>query len=189
MLKLYCYVDESGQDISSQFFVVVVIVSANDQQTIREELERLEGASGTGHKKWHKVRERNRITFLERTLNKGIAHGLVYVAWYRKPALYFFTMLDAIEKAIRASVQVDYQARIYVDGIDKQKALELTGALRIRGISLRLVQGRRDESDPIIRLADMWAGCIRSALLENEDASRLFAHARKTDYLRVIFEP
>ncbi|MBI4253262.1 DUF3800 domain-containing protein [Candidatus Uhrbacteria bacterium] len=178
MQKLYCYVDESGQDPSSRFFVVAVIVSASDQQMIREELEQLERVSGTGHKKWHKVRQKNRIAFLERALGEGIAHGLVYVAWYRKPALYFFTMLDAIEKAIRTSVQADYQARIYVDGIDQQKALELTSALRIRGISLRLIQGSRDESEPLIRLA----------LLENKESSRLLDNARKKDYLRVIFE-
>jgi hypothetical protein len=30
--------------------------------------------------------------------------------------------------------------------------------------SLEKVRGRRDESEPVIRLADMWAGCIRAAL-------------------------
>lgn len=28
-----------------------------------------------------------------------------------------------------------------------------------------MVKSRRDESEPLIRLADMWAGCIRAALL------------------------
>jgi hypothetical protein len=28
-----------------------------------------------------------------------------------------------------------------------------------------MVKGRRDESEPLIRLADMWASCIRAAIL------------------------
>lgn len=40
----------------------------------------------------------------------------------------------------------------------------------------------------MIRLADMWAGCTRLALLENEESSQLLENARKTAYLRVIFE-
>ena len=57
----------------------------------------------------------------------------------------------------------------FVDGIDRQKASELTNALRVRGVSLEKVRSRRDESEPIIRLADMWAGCIRAAREGSEE--------------------
>jgi hypothetical protein len=35
--------------------------------------------------------------------------------------------------------------------------VDLTNALRTRGVSLELVKDRRDEDEPLIRLADLWA--------------------------------
>jgi len=67
MQKLYCYVDETGQDPASEFFIVVAIVLQKEQESIRKKL-------------------------------------------------------------------------------DKYKAKELTNALRTRGISLRMIKSRRDES-------------------------------------------
>jgi hypothetical protein len=64
-------------------------------------------------------------------------------------------------------------ARVFVDGIDRQKASELTNALRVRGVSLEKVRSRRDESEPMIRLADMWAGCIRAALGGSQEEAKM----------------
>lgn len=76
-----------------------------------------------------------------------------------------------------------YVARVFDDGIDHKKALELTNALRHRGVSLELVRGRRDESEPLIRLADMWAGCIRSASMGGAEEQALVTNAVQTKYL------
>ena len=64
--------------------------------------------------------------------------------------------------------------------------MELTNALRATGISLRMVKGCRDESEPIIRLADMWAGCIRSALFGHKDAQDIVKRAKEESYLREL---
>jgi hypothetical protein len=88
----------------------------------------------------------------------------VFFGSYQKPLPYFFPFLEVLEHAIKAKGGPYYTARVFVDGIDRQKAGELTNALRLRGVSLELVKSRRDESEPLIRLADMWAGCIRAAL-------------------------
>ena len=60
----------------------------------------------------------------------------------------------------------------------------MTNALRIRGVSLGMVRGRRDESEPLIRLADMWAGCLRSALLGGTAEQTLVKRALEAKYLR-----
>lgn len=91
-----------------------------------------------------------------------------------------------LEKAIKQAVQGAYRASIYVDGIDRQKAEELTNALRASGISLHRVKGRRDESEPLIRLADMWAGCMRSALLQHKDAQDILKRAKGEEYLHEL---
>jgi hypothetical protein len=101
---------------------------------------------------------------------------------------FFFPILEVIEGAIKASASPSYSARVFVDGIDRKKAAELTNALRIRGISLEMVRGRRDESEPVIRLADMWAGCIRAALSGRTEERVLVDRALKKNYLRHLKE-
>ena len=91
-------------------------------------------------------------------------------------------------RAIKAKAAPAYTARIFVDGIDRKKAAELTNALRLHGISLEMVRGRRDESEPIIRLADMWAGCIRGAILGKTEERALLERAMETGYITRIKE-
>jgi hypothetical protein len=163
--KLYCYVDETGQDVAAVFFVVVAVVSAGEQDGLRQGLIEIERAAGTGHRKWHKSRPERRLRYLSLVLEKNLLRGGVFFGAYRKPTPYFFPYLEVIEGAIKAKAEPWYTARVYVDGIDRQKAAELTNALRDRGVILDMVRSRRDESEPLIRLADMWAGCIRAARL------------------------
>lgn len=182
-LKLYCYVDETGQDIKSEFFIVVAVVSDQDQNQLRRQLTKVEEVAQTNQLKWHKTEHRRRMKYLSLVLERNIAKGSVYIARYQKPIPYFFPVIDVLERAIKKIARGKYQARIYIDGIDRHKAKELTNALRVRGISLRIVKSRRDESEPLIRLADMWAGCVRSALLQRKDTREIFQRAKQEGYL------
>ena len=173
--KLYCYVDESGQDPQSAFFVVVTVVTDEEQQAFRQELSTVERQARTGYRKWHKSRPERRLRYLELVLHQGVAKGEVFFGHYQKPLPYFFPILDVLEQAITA--------RVHIDGIDRKKAAELTNALRARGISLGLVRSARDESESIIRLADMWAGCIRAALLGRAKEKNLLHRAQQAGYL------
>jgi hypothetical protein len=181
--KIYAYVDESGQDTLSEFFIVVAVVTTQDQMQLRKQLDDIEQLAGTNKKKWHKVRSNHRMQYLSLLLDRKIAAGDVYIAHHKKPLPYFYQVLFVLEKAIKATAIGEYIANIYVDGIDWQKAQELTNALRMSGISLRMVKSRRDESEPLIRLADMWAGCIRSALLGHQDAQDMLKRAKGENYL------
>lgn len=160
---LYVFVDESGQDVSSEIFTVVAVVTDRNPGELREVLIQKERITGVGARKWKKLPGPRRLHFLEEMVKWGIGYGEVFWGSYPKPLPFFLPILDVVEKAIKAKADGPYRARVYVDGIDQQKARELTNALRVKGISLRLVKGRRDESEPIIRLADRWAGCLRRA--------------------------
>ena len=46
-----------------------------------------------------------------------------------------------------------------------------------------MVRSRRDESEAIIRLADMWAGCIRAALLGRAEEQALLQRASEKNYI------
>ena len=182
--KLYCYVDETGQDAASKIFVVVAVVSARDQDRMRDFLAQIEQRAGTGHRKWHKSRPSRRLQYLSLVLDGNPGSHEVFFGSYLKPLPYFFPFLDVIEHAIKFRATVPYVARIFIDGIDRKKAQELTNALRVRGVSLEMVRSRRDESEPLIRLADIWAGCIRGAMEGNAEEQALVERALETRYLR-----
>lgn len=182
MQKLYCYVDETGQDASSQFFIVVAIVSSGDQHALRERLIQIEKKAKTGHRKWHKSKSERRIAYLRQVLNERICENGVHFGYFQKPLPYFLPILEALETAIKSKAEKDYQAIISIDGIDKKKAAELTNALRLRGIKLRFVRGARDESEPLIRLADMWAGCLRGAFSGKKEEKEIYDKALRLNY-------
>jgi len=58
--KLYCYVDESGQDAGSDLFIVVAVIAWSDVEKLRSSLVQLEKELGIGSKKWHKLRPESR---------------------------------------------------------------------------------------------------------------------------------
>lgn len=182
--KLYCYVDETGQDATASFFVVVAVVTAEEQDRLRDALLDIEQTAGTGHRKWHKSRSERRLHYLKLVLERNMPSGSVFFGEYPKPLPYFFPLLEVTEGAIKTKAESSYKARVFIDGIDRQKAAELTNALRERGVVLGLVKGRRDESEPLIRLADMWAGCIRAASLGSEEERSLLRWALDSRYIR-----
>jgi len=122
------------------------------------------------------------------TLERHLGRGEIFFGSYPKPLPYFFPLLEVLEQTIRIKAVPPYSARVYVDGIDHKKAAELTNALQLRGISLEMVKGRRDESEPIIRLADRWAGCIRGALQGESAEQAVLERARGMNYLRCTNE-
>lgn len=135
--------DETGQDPTAKFFVVVAIVSRDQQELPREALTAIERKVGTGHKKWHKVRSEPRLKYLERVLQQHLAAGQVFYGCFDKPVPYFFPFIEVLERGIKSVARGNFSARVCVDGIDRQKAKKLTNALRARGVSLKLVKGAR----------------------------------------------
>lgn len=184
--SLYCYVDETGQDARSNVFVVVAIVTEEERQELHQQIVEAEQESGVGLRKWHKASHDRRMKFLRMTLEQSIAKGDIFYGSYEKPIPYFLPMLDLLSRAIKKKVKGPHLTKVYVDGIDKKKAKELTNALRVEGISLGMVKARRDESEPLIRLADRWAGCVRAALEGSKAGKALVKKAKQGGYLREI---
>ena len=186
--KLYCYVDETGQDPALSGFIVVAVVSAGEQERLRDALVSIEELAGVAHSKWRNSKPARRLCYIELALERSLGGGETFFGSYEKPLPYFFPLLEVLEQAIRAKAALGYKARVFVDGIDRKKAAQLTNALRLHGISLDMVRGRRDESEPIIRLADMWAGCIRGAILGKAEERALLQRAMERNYIRRIKE-
>ncbi len=185
--KLYCYVDETGQDAGSKLFVIVSVVSGEEQGIIRNQLEKMEQDTKIGIKKWHTSRSPEKEEFIRNIIKNEIAKGDVYYGKYKKPSSFFFPMMETVEKAIKDKAGTDsYQATVYIDGIDKKKAKELTNILRQAGIRLKYVRSAKDGSEPMIRLADRWAGCIRNAYEGKGVSKSILSRAEKHGYITQI---
>lgn len=184
--KIYCYVDETGQDVDSLFYIVVGLVSAADQHQLRVQLLEIETNSRVGHGKWHKTKtERNRA-YLEEVLQKGAGKGGVYFVRYKKPVHYFTPIVSLLERAIKENIKGYYQAIVYIDGIDKKNAKAVTNALRGCKIHVQAVRGARDESEPLIRLVDRWAGCVRKAYEQSRVECDIYEKAKRKKYLKML---
>jgi hypothetical protein len=186
--KLYCYVDETGQDTASDVFIVVAVVSDGNQENLRDALIGIEELAGVRYSKWHNSKPSRRVRYIELALDRKLGKEDVFFGSYPKPLPYLLPMIEVLERAIKAKAAPSYTARVFADGIDRKKAAELTNALRLHGISLEMVRSRRDESEPIIRLADMWAGCIRGAIFRKAEERALLQRAMESNYLRRIKE-
>ncbi len=162
------------------------MVSEDEQNQLRQQIIDAEQGSGVGIRKWHDASHDRRIKFLRIVLNRGIGRGDLFYGSYKKPIPYFLPMLDLVAKAIKIKAKRESKTKVYVDGIDRKKSKELTNALRVEGISLGMVKMRRDESEPLIRLADRWAGCVRAAIEEKPEAKALIKRATEEEYLREI---
>ena len=184
--KLYCYVDETGQDPGADYFIVVAIVSEQEQFILKEKLVEVETDTKVGSKKWHKTKSPERENFLRVTIKEKLAKGEVFYSQYKKPLPFFLPLLETLSKAIKEVAKKPYSAIVYVDGIDKKKARELTNALRLKDIKTAYVRSVRDESEPLIRLADRWVGCIRAALENKAEDKELVVQATNKNHLKLV---
>lgn len=62
--KLYCYVDESGQETLGRIFVVSVVVIVENRDEIFSLCEQLEQVSGKGKHKWGDADHEERMRYL-----------------------------------------------------------------------------------------------------------------------------
>lgn len=184
--KLYCFVDETGQDAGSQLFIVAAVIAWDDAQALRSSLMEMEKQLKVGSKKWHKLRPASRMEFINAFLREKYPNLKIYFGRFKKPTLYYFPTLEVVEKAL-GSFTKPIEAVVSIDGLDSISAKKMTNALRSKHLQLNLVKGWRDESEVLIRLADRWAGCLRQAFIDhNQDCKDLVLRAEKKGILKEI---
>lgn len=166
MQKIYCYIDESGQDTEGAYFIVVVVIL--DQHLVNE-IEKMLGKieQETGKmkrnrpRKWTDTRLKENIAYLKRILQIPQLEGAIFYASFRDTKDYTALTSCTIAQAILARTIKDYKAYIMVDGLNEKERGRVSKGLHQRGIRRRKLRGGRDESNPLLRLADSMAGFIR----------------------------
>lgn len=171
--KLYCFVDESGQDTKGGFFVVTVVFTDNDLQAWYQTCQGFEQESGkTG--KWKKTTYPRRLKYIRLVIDSPLFVGrLAYVA-YNDGQDYDTLKAIAIAKAVRFAGG-DSDKAIVIDGLRRREFRDWGKLIRKQGVEIWKVSGANDENDPLIRLADSVCGLVRDALYDGKpEAKKLF---------------
>lgn len=162
MQKLYCYVDESGQDTKGRFFLVSVVIS---DKTSKDEIENIlldiEHSSGKGLLKWRAAPFVKRIAYLEAVLRTRALKYSIFYAVYHTSKEYLPLTTYTIAQAIGIKTHDSYLVTIVIDGLNKKERELVTRGLRTLKIHYKKVRGARDEASPLVRLADACAGLLR----------------------------
>lgn len=186
MQKLYCYVDESGQDTGGKFFIVAVVILGQEWDELTSLVEQFEQESGKGKFKWGKAAHRKRVEYLRQVFaERQFGEKLRYSVFRGKTDFDLATIM-AIAKAVNwRKPVVNYAVNVYVDGLSKSKRLEYSRQLHRLGVPIRQVRGiTKDENNALTRLADAVAGLIRDAINDdNQEIKALFDSGKRRGVL------
>ncbi len=184
--KIYCYVDESGQDTKGDIFIVSIVVTGKERDELLQLCEEIEKKSGKGKFKWGKAENKRRLEYLKYIFSSRHFRGKLRYSVYREQVNYDMATIVGIAKAVHFKEPPEgYSALIYIDGLSKTKRHEYGSELRKLGIHTKKVQGvSKDENNALTRLADAIAGFVRDVLTKKDaGAEKLFNEAVKNDSL------
>ena len=184
--KLYCYVDETGQDTHGRLFLVAVVVAGHDRDSLAAELERIEAASGKRLSKWRKASFERKTAYLRSVLALPQVSGALYYARYSDTKAYLDLMIYAAARAILHKGRSPYKATVIVDGLSGNDVRKFGHGLRELRVSVRKVRGIEDERDPVVRLADALAGFIRDYVEGQPYAATIFRECGGERLLREL---
>lgn len=185
--KLYCYVDESGQDTQGDLFIVSVIVTDHERDKLIELCEQIEQETGKGRIKWIKADHRKRREYIRRVLRESIFRGKLNYAVYRNSRDYLALTVLTTARAILTCAHRTYKATVLIDGLPRSQQRWVGSELRHLRIQVRKVRGaRKDENDALIRLADAICGFVRAGIEGNEEMRELYERAKQNGFLREL---
>lgn len=186
--KLYCYVDETGQDTQGDIFIVAVVVPENRDEVL-EYLEKVERQSGKGKFKWGRAEPKKRLQYIETVLNQRKYPLKIYFSFYGNTKEYKTLTILTIFKALQSIKDFKNQKFIIsVDALGEKDRRFYGSELHKLGIPSRQVKGvQREESNSLIRLADSVCGFIRDIIEEkpnkDEKLTLVYKKAIKEDIL------
>ena len=184
--KLYCYVDETGQDTKGAMFLVVVVITAEDPDALRTALERIEQVSAKGARKWFKTNRERRVAYIREIVQSGLfTHDICFSA-YENTLEYLNLTVLTTAKTILARAHDPYEATIFIDGLSKTERRIVADGLRKLRVKVRKVRGVKDEADALIRLADAIAGFVRDCHEGDQELQPLLTQALQAKIIEEI---
>lgn len=191
-IKLYCYVDETGQDTLGRLFIVSVIITDSNREEVRKACKDIEAKVGK-HQKWIRTEHQRQTAYIREILKTPQLHGRLMFAVFTDTTQYQACVVQAVANALDSAGLEEYKATVLIDALPKahetQVASQLRRSARGTGGKVQKVRGiRKDENDILIRLADALCGFVRAASQGREDARALFRQGIAAGTIKDISE-
>lgn len=186
MQKLYCYVDETGQDTGGKLFLVSVIIPGSQREDLRNKLRKIEQVSGKRSKEWMKTTRTQRKKYMEAVIaDSDFAKNIFYSKYHDTRAYVDLTILTTA-KSLLQKAQPPYETTVFVHGLRRAERHRFAAGLRKLKVKVRKVRGVKGSSDEFIRLADAIAGFVRDGLEEDQIMKFLYERAKQNKIIQEI---
>ena len=174
LTKLYCYVDETGQDTKGEFFLVAVILKEiNELAFLETKLKDIERKTGKGYLKWKKTNSKIRNLYLKELIKVNELKNSIFYSHYHSSKEYSRLTSLTIAKAVLMKNEPDYLVTILIDGLNNKEREVVRLELKKLRIKYRKIRGIKDEQSVFLRLADTMAGFLRDST-EGENYTKPF---------------
>lgn len=169
--KLYCYVDETGQDTLGKFFLVAIVLKEISQlENLELKLVRTEQATGKQQAKWKKIKKEIKRKFLEELLKIKELKGSIFYSIYEDTKEYTSLTSLTVAKAVLAKESGKYTVTIIIDGLNDRERDLVRNELKKLKIKYNKIRGMKDEQNVFLRLSDAMAGFLREVYEKEEYA-------------------
>ena len=165
---------------------MVVVVTDQDRNHLRQACEEIERDSRKGQRKWVKTKYDRRLTYIRQVVERPIFAGKLNFAIYRDAQDYSSLTVQTIVRVLSATSETDYKATVFIDGLPRSLERSVGLQLRRSRVRIKKVRGLKDESDALIRLADAVCGLVRGAVQEQPAMRALFEQAKRTGVLEEL---
>jgi hypothetical protein len=187
MQKLYCYVDETGQDTQGALFVVAAVIAGAERERVRDLLRHMEQVSGKGQKKWTRATRPQRHAYMERVVQTAELRGRLFYTRFSQTTDYLPCVLHTTARALTTTAAGQpYQATVLIDGLRREERPRIGLGLRQLRVAAKKIRGLRDESDEFIRLADATAGFVRDYIEGQTYVGQLYQEGVRNGVIREV---
>lgn len=186
MLKLYCYVDESGQDTEGRLFIVGVVITTQERDELAALCEQIEREVGKQNK-WSRTKDTINLAYMQQILALLPSSMWLRYVIFNHITDYLTATVESIAQAL-ASIDdlANIQVTVLYDGLPPSLEKRVGSQLRTYGVIVRKVRGIREEHDPLARLVDAICGLVRDANIGKSAAAQLLNNAEKIGALRSV---
>lgn len=179
--KLYCYVDETGQDTNGKFFLVAIVLKEQQEiETLEKRLFSAEQSSGKHLSKWQKTNLKSKIKYLALIRDFKELRGALFYSIYLQTKNYTPLVAFSVAKTILSKPRGESIVSVIIDGLNDKNRDIVRKELKKLRIRYKQVRGMKDEQNVFLRLADALAGFLRDASELQEYTKPILADFKKT---------
>ncbi|MEK7534147.1 MAG: DUF3800 domain-containing protein [Patescibacteria group bacterium] len=181
LTKLYCYVDETGQDTKGELFLVAVVLKdISELEVLEKKLEGIEEITGKRQSKWKKTTKKVKQKYLDELVQVKELRKSIFYATYQASKEYSKLTSFTIAKAVLAKETTNYTVTVIIDGLNDKERDVVRGELKKLKIRYRKIRGMKDEQNIFLRLSDAMAGFLREAYENEKYALQFIKRFKKT---------